>query len=84
MVNLSYLDFNNDNINVLGNLILNSQDLFFIYCFTRKFILFNDELQDKYVSYLSLHVNDYEELKESLENFLKNPRSNNKRIFKKY
>lgn len=84
MVNLSYLDFNNDNLNVLGNIILNSQDLFFIYCFTRKFILFNEDLQEKYVNYLTLHVNDYEELKENLESFLKNPHQDNKRIFKKY
>ncbi len=83
MVNLSYLDFTNDNINVLGKLILDSQNLFFIYCFARKFVLFNEELQAQYVDYLTLHVNDYEELKENLETFLKNHRDN-RRIFKKY
>ena len=77
MVNLSYLDFSNENANIIGDLILKSNDVFFVYCFTRKFLLFNRELQDKYVAFLTEHVNDYENLKSKLQTFLQNPYETN-------
>lgn len=81
MVNLSYLDFSNENANIIGDLVLKSQNVFFIYCFTRKFLLFNPELQDRYVAFLTDHVNDYEDLKGKLQVFLQNPYDTLKRRF---
>lgn len=72
MVIISYLDFNEDELNYLGKLILETNDVFFIYCFARKFIYFKNDLQEEYVDYLTLHIEEYEKLKNTLQTILLN------------
>ncbi len=70
MVNFSYLDFTKEEINELGKLILDTQNIFFIYCFTRKFTQFNNDLQCEYVEFLSNYANDYDKLSGKLQKIL--------------